>query len=185
MTQNWRHLPAPARPIAAAALAGVAAARHRDSSALTEAAAGLAALDPAQVGLILGTAIRVVLEDTHPDGVDGDDVRTVLQRCARSAAVWHPEVDPHVLLVLLAGALGVWEDDGEPLPSPESQARHAALLLADLIGDVPDRVSGGVPGDLPGGLSGDLSGGDEVADKRVTAYLTAALAEIERAQLND
>lgn len=165
MTQNWRHLPAPARPIAAAALAAVAAARHRDDGGLTDAATELAGLDPAQVGLILGTAVRVVLEDTHPDGVDGDDVRAVLERCARSAAAWHPGVDPHVLLLLLAGALGVYSDDGEPLPSPDSQARHAALLLADLIGDVP--------------------GGDEAAGKQVAAYLTAALAEIERAQLND
>jgi hypothetical protein len=165
MTQNWRHLPAPARPIAAAALEAVAAARHRDNDGLAAATAELAALDPVQVGLILGTAVRVVLEDTHPDGVDGDDVRVILERCARGALAWHADVDPHVLLILLAGSLGVYEDDGEPLPSPESRARHAGLLLADLIGDVP--------------------GGDEPAAKQVTAYLTAALAEIERAQLND
>ena len=78
MTQNWRRLPAPARP---------------------SSVAELAALDAAQVGLILGTTVRIVLEDTHPDGVDGDDVRAIVERCAR--------------------------------------ARHAALLLADLLGDTP------------------------------------------------
>jgi hypothetical protein len=165
MTQNWRHLPAPARPVAAAALSAVAAARHHDNEGLASSVAELAALDEAQVGLILGTTVRVVLEDTHPDGVDGDDVRAILERCARTALTWHPDTDPHVLLLLLAGALGVHDDDGEPLPPPSSRARHAALLLADLLGDTP--------------------GGDEAADKQVTAYLTAALAEIERAQLND
>ncbi|MEV6636414.1 hypothetical protein AB0M54_37275 [Actinoplanes sp. NPDC051470] len=104
--------------------------------------------------------VHLVLEDTHPDGVDGDDVRAILERCARAALTWHPDTDPHVLLLLLAGALGV-HDDGEPLPPPSSRA----LLLADLLGDTP--------------------AGDEAANKQVTACLTAAFAEIERAQLND
>jgi hypothetical protein len=161
MTQNWRHLPAPARPIAAAALTAVAAAREHDKDALAEAAGDLAALDPGLVGLILGTTVRVLVEDTHPDGLDGDDVRATLERCVRAAAPWQPDVDPHVVLVLLAGALGVYEDDGEPPPKPDTLARHAALLMADLIGDRP------------------------AADERTAGYLTRALGEIERAQLND
>jgi hypothetical protein len=156
MEQNWRHLPPPARPIAAAATAAVDAARHRDAAALDAAVADLAALDPAQTGLILGTALRLLLEDTHPDGLDGDAVRDVLQRCVREAAVWQPEVDPHVVLLLLAGALGVGAEEDTPPPKPDSSARHAALLLADLLGPRP----------LP-------------------PVLTAALAEIKRAQLND
>jgi hypothetical protein len=161
MTQNWRHLPAPARPIAAAALAAVAAARDHDKDALADAAGDLAALDPGLVGLILGTTVRVLLEDTHPNGLDGDDVRTVLESCVRASAQWQPDVDPHVVLVLLAGALGVYEDDGEPPPKPDTLARHAALLMADLLGDPP------------------------VSDERTASLLTRALEEIERAQLND
>lgn len=156
MTNDWRHLPAPARPIAAATDAAVTAARARDREALDEAVTELAALDPAQSGLILGTAVRLLLEDTHPDGLDGDDVRTVLEQCVRSAAEWQPEADPHVVLFLLAGALGVLEEDGEPAPKAEALARHAALLLAGLLRERPMRD-----------------------------YLTAALGEIERAQLND
>ena len=156
MTNDWRHLPAPARPIAAAADAAVAAATARDREALTDAVSVLAAQDPPQTGLILGTAVRLLLEDTHPDGLDGDDVRAVLEQCVRSAAEWQPDVDPHVVLLLLAGALGVLEDDGEPAPKPDSLARHAALLLASLLRQRP-----------------------------MAGYLTAALAEIERAQLND
>jgi hypothetical protein len=156
MDLNWRHLPAPARPVAAAATDAVAAAQARDAGALDEAVAALAALDPGQSGLILGTTVRLLLEDGHPDGLTGEDVRDVLERCVRGAVPWQPEVDPHVVLLLLAGALGVLEEDGAPAPKPDVLARHTALLMADLLGPRP-----------------------------VPPFLTAALAEIERAQLND
>jgi hypothetical protein len=156
MTHAWRHLPAAARPIAAATDAAVAAVRDRDHEAFAEAVGDLAALDPGQVGLILGTAVRLLLEDTHPDGLDGDDVRAVLERCVRAAAGWGADADPHVQLILLAGALGVTADDGETPPAPDALARNATLLLADLLGPRPARD-----------------------------YLTGALTEIEHAQLND
>ena len=156
MVQNWRHLPAPARPIAAAATAAVAAAQARDAEALDEAVAVLAALDPAQSGLILGTTVRLLLEAAQPDGLTGDEVRDVLERCVRGAVPWQPEVDPHVVLLLLAGALGVLEEDAAPAPKPDVLARHAALLMADLLGPRP-----------------------------VPPFLTAALGEIEHTQLND
>lgn len=156
MEQSWRHLPAPARPVAAAATDAVTAAQTHDASGFDTAVAALGALDPAPTGLILGTAVRLLLEQGHPDGLDGDAVREVLERCVRAAARWQPEVDPHVVLLLLAGALGVQEEDDAPPPKPEVAARHAALLLADLLGPRP-----------------------------VPPVLTAALAEIERTQLND
>ena len=155
MTKQWRHLPAPARPIAAATDAAVTAARDHDPEALTSAVDELSALDQTQVGLVLGTTVRTLLELTHPDGLDGDDIRTVLEQTVRAAVPWQPEVDPHVLLVLLAGALGVHGDE-EPPPKPDALARHSALLLAHLLGARP----------LP-------------------EVLTLALGEIERAQLND
>ena len=156
MREMWRHLPAPARPIAAATEAAVTAARERDPEALAEASGALAALDAAQVGLILGTTVRLLLEDRHPDGLTGDDVRAVLTSCVTGAAGWQPDVDPHVVLVLLAGALGVQEEDGAPPPPPGELARHAALLLADQLGPQPPR---------------------ELLDR--------ALKEIEQTQLND
>lgn len=156
MHQNWRHLPAPARPIAAAATVAVAAAQARERDPLDEAVADLAATDPVQTGLILGVAVRLLLEDGHPDGLDGGAVREVLEGCVRDAIPWQPEVDPHVVLLLLAGALGVTAEEDLPPPKPDVLARHAALLLAALLGSRP-----------------------------VQPFLTAALAEIERTQLND
>ncbi|WP_433369838.1 hypothetical protein ACQPZX_44330 [Actinoplanes sp. CA-142083] len=156
MDQNWRHLPPPARPIASAATAAVEAAQRRDDEALTAAAGDLAGLDPAQTGLVLGTLIRLLLEQTHPDGLDGEAVRGVLEHAVREAAQWQPEVDPHVMLLLLAGALGVADEDEAETPKPEVLARHAALVAADLLGPRP-----------------------------VPPLLTATFTEIQRAQLND
>ena len=155
MTNQWRHLPAPARPIAAATDAAVTAARDHDVEALTSAVGELAAVDQAQAGLILGTTVRLLLELSHPDGLDGDDIRTVLEQSVRSAATWQPEVDPHLMLILLAGALGV-HDDEEPPMKPDALARHSTLLIAHLLGERP----------LP-------------------PVLTRALSEIEQTQLND
>jgi hypothetical protein len=156
MDQTWRHLPAPARPVASAATAAVHAARRREREAFDDAVAGLAALDPATTGLILGTAVRLRLEETHPDGLDGEAVRGVLERSVRSALGWQRDVDPHVMLLLLAGALGVTDEDDAAPPKPDVLARHAALLLADLTGERP-----------------------------IEPTLTAALDEIARTQLND
>ncbi|MEU8657866.1 hypothetical protein [Actinoplanes philippinensis] len=152
MTSEWRHLPAPARPIAAAATAGVDAVRAADHAALDEATTDLAALDPAQTGLVLGTAVRLLLEDGHPDGLTADDVRAALASCVRS---W-PEADPQVVLWLLAAALGVLDEDGTTPPKPDALARNAVVLLADLL-----------------------------AGREIRPWWAAALAEIERAQLND
>jgi hypothetical protein len=154
VTNQWRHLPAPARPIAAATDAAMVAAREHDAEALASAVSELAGLDQAQAGLILGTTVRLLLELSHPDGLDGDDIRAVLEQSVRSAA-WQPEVDPHVVLVLLAGALGV-HDDEEPAVKPDALARHSTLLIAHLLGARP-----------------------------LAEVLTLALEEIQRAQLND
>ncbi len=152
MTESWRHLPPGARPVAAATTAAVAAARDGDAAAHDDAIERLAALDPAPTGLILGTAVRLLLEDGHPDGLTADDVRTALASCVRSA----PDADPQVVLWLLAGALGVLEEDGAPAPAPAQLARNAVALITDLL-----------------------------AGRPAAPWLTASLDEIERTQIND
>jgi hypothetical protein len=165
MNGTWRHLPAPARAIAVAATDAVAAAQARDEEGFAEAVASLAALEPAQTGLVLGATVRLLLEDEHPDGLDGDDIRDILDRCVVSAKQWQPAVDQLVLLVLLAGALGIQDDDTEsPPPTPEALARHAALLLAELLSEKRP---------------------DDSAHHSLEAYLTKAFAEIQRAETQD
>ncbi|WP_433827109.1 hypothetical protein ACQP2E_34225 [Actinoplanes sp. CA-015351] len=147
MNNSWRPLPPPARPIAAATAEAVTAIREGN-----EPSGDLGAQDPAQTGLILGTVVRLLLEDGNPDGLTADDVRTALAGCVRS---W-PAADPQVVLWLLAGALGVLEEDGSPAPKPDVLARHAVALINHLL-----------------------------AGRPVEPWLTAALAEIQRAQLHD
>ena len=154
---TWRHLPAPARAIAVTASAAVTAAGDHDRAVFEETVARLAAAEAA--GLVLGAVVRLLLEELHPDGVDGDDIRQILDDCVVAAAQWQEEADPHVTLVLLAGALGIYDQDEEARqPSPIELARNTALLVAHLL----------------------------VAAKHPLAwYLNAAFAEIARTELQD
>jgi hypothetical protein len=132
---NLRSLPPAARAVATALRDAVGAAGEGDAQALREAAADLAALDSEQTGTVQGMATRMLLEEQHPDGLDGDDIRTVLEGCTRWAASWLPETDPHVLLIVLAGALGIHpeEHEGVPRPTPSALAAHAPILIAYLL----------------------------------------------------
>ncbi|MFI5842474.1 hypothetical protein ACIA8K_22475 [Catenuloplanes sp. NPDC051500] len=135
---QWRHLPPTARGIAVAASDAVEAARGRDATAFEGAAEALAAQDQERVGRVLGAVVRMLVEESHADGVDSDDVRAVLAHCVREAMAWQADVDPQVVLVLLAGALGVYDpDDENPPPKALAQARHSALLIASLLSTRP------------------------------------------------
>jgi hypothetical protein len=146
-------LPPAARAIASAVTDAVAAAQAGDALAFDDAGSRLLLADPEYVRVILGDAVRLLLEEVLPDGVDGDDLRVVIARCARSAAPWFPGVDPGVIVVVLSGALGIHPDTppdagtGEkwppepddpwnavpPRPSATAVTQHAVVLLADLL----------------------------------------------------
>lgn len=130
---SWDDQPEPARSIAAGLAAAVVAARGTDIDAYRVASAGLAGLNGEQLGLVAGETVRLMLEDAYPDGLDAEDLRDTLERSVRAALPWYPELDPTALGTLLAGALGVHESDGQPLPLPDDAvAGHAPLLLAEL-----------------------------------------------------
>ena len=127
-------MPAVARPIADAADDAVVAAGARDAAELDAAVARLAAYDPAQVGLLPGTVARHALEEVHPDGLDSDDVRETLKAAVTSGREWRSDVDPQVVLLLLAEALGVHEADPDERPlKADVRARHGVLLVAYLV----------------------------------------------------
>jgi hypothetical protein len=154
---TWHRLPAPGRAIAVAAANAVGAARAQDRDAYGAAVAALAATEGS--ALVLGTVVRQLLEDLHPDGLDSDDLRRIVDDCVRLGAEWQPAIDPYAMFVLLAGALGVHDQDEEtPQPTSESLARHAPLLLSDLL---------------------------TTTRRPLAWYLTAAFAEIERAERYD
>ena len=69
-----------------------------------------------------------------PTGWTAEDLQVVLKRCAGNAIGWFSELDPTVLVLLLTGALGVHPSEEEAPPvEPAAMARHAPLLVADLL----------------------------------------------------
>jgi hypothetical protein len=132
---SWRQLPPAPRAIATAAAEALAAVQSGDSVAFQKASARLAALDREQVGLVLGAVVRSLLEDLHPGGLSGDNIEDVLARCMSTSAACFPAVDADVLLVLLAGSLGIHPDAEEAQPVGAVQmSTHAPLLIATLVG---------------------------------------------------
>src|SRR5829696_5606660 len=119
-------VPGPVRVLITAVRDGVAAAGRADAESFEDAVGRLAALDPALVAEVLGGAVRSLLEERHPDGLDGEDLRALLADCARGAQ-W-AEVDPGVLVVVLTGALGLSAEELPAVPPP-AVARHALLLV--------------------------------------------------------
>jgi hypothetical protein len=127
--------------------------------ALDLTSARLATLDAEQVRLVLSGVLRPLLEDLHPDGLTGDDLRAAVEGCLRRVAGWAPAADPQVLVVVLAGAFGVHPDDeARPEAAAAEAARHACLLVADLLA---------------------------ASGTRLRPYLDAAFVEIARAQTQD
>lgn len=156
-------LPPGARATAVAIAVAVAdtvhAAGSGDAEALGLAFSRLATLDAEQVRLVLSGVLRPLLEDLHPDGLTGNDLRAAVEGCLHRVAGWAPAVDPQVLVVVLAGAFGVHPDDEvRPEVSAVEVSRHACLLVADLLA---------------------------ASGTRLRPYLDAAFVEIARAQTQE
>jgi hypothetical protein len=146
-----------ARAIAGAVGDSLTAAASADGVAYQRAVDRLVAVDREQVGLVLGAVVRSLLEESHPGGLTGEDMQDVLVRCATASAAWRPAVDAEVLLILLAGSLGIHADGEEARPvTALEMSSHAPLLITTLLGPA----------------SGD----------RFDAHLDAAFAEIARSE---
>lgn len=156
-------IPGPARDLVRAVTEAVAAALSGDAVAYESASAQLATQPTG--GRVLADVLRSLLEDTHPDGLDSDDITLVIGRCYRAAAAWLPpeRVDVTMLLAVLAAALGIHEpavtyealdlprpqrwrdpDDNVPVTPPTwpDYAWHASLLVADLLPYAPATLDG-------------------------------------------
>jgi hypothetical protein len=172
-----------ARSLGSAVANAVAAAQQRDAEDFDAAAAQLDGSQAGHADTVLSAVVRMLLEDAHPGGLDGEAVRDALTRCVRGAIGWFPGLDVSALIVVLSGALGVldapgshdWssgnparddtmqsdvvpiEDDIEPEPvaDPALLRRHALIVIADLAAE---------------------------SGARIGPLLSAALSEIERAE---
>jgi hypothetical protein len=148
-------IPGPARDLVRALTLAVDAAVSGDDAATYDSATARLATQPAG-GRVLGDVLRSLLEDTHPDGLNSDDITLVVGRCYRAAAAWLPpeRVDVTMLLAVLASALGIHQpgvshegrdpDDAVPVEPPTwpDYAWHAPLLMADLLPFAPATLGG-------------------------------------------
>jgi hypothetical protein len=132
--------PAPARAIATAVQEAVAAVGDRPD--FEEAVAQLAALDQAQVSVVLGSVVQLLMEETAPDGLSTDDVRSLLEGCVRNATAWFPAVNVEALMIVVAGALGMQDPDAEPVLDPRAVSAHALLLVHELLARTRRPLSG-------------------------------------------
>jgi len=133
MTGDYRAWRGSARVLAETVDAAVTAARAGDPVAFGEATAALAGLDREQLAVVLGTVTRQLLEHSHPDGLDADDVRHILTSTAKRAAAWYEPLDGAALLEALTGTLGVTDPDGVPHPDPDAVLAHGVLLISDQL----------------------------------------------------
>lgn len=159
-------IPAPARDFVRAIIQAVGTAISDHDVATYDRAIAQLTTQPA-AGRVLGDMLRSMLEDTHPDGFDADDITRVVGRCYRTAVAWLPpeRVDVTTLLAALAGALGIHDpgvtyealnlpgattdeyrdpDDTVPAKPPAwpDYASHAPLLVADLMPFAPATLGG-------------------------------------------
>ena len=157
---SWGDLGGPALVVGAAVTRAVDAAAVRDRDGYEAASVELAALPSEQTGRLLAALVRALLEEGHPDGLDGDDIRAVVDGCVRGAA-WLPadRVRPRTVIAVLASALGIheaglnydepgrppdpeagpWEEEVAKAPLPVDFAWHAPLVVAELLAGRPLR----------------------------------------------
>jgi hypothetical protein len=118
-------IPGPAGHVLGSVTQAVDTAASGDDAATYDIAIAHLVTQPSG-GRVLGDVLRSLLEDTHTDGLNSDDITLVIGRCYRAAAAWLPpeRVDVTMLLAVLAGALGVHEpaitdDRDRSLKSPD------------------------------------------------------------------
>jgi hypothetical protein len=125
-------LPPAARALRTALREVVGAAQREDADALAEAGGRLDRVEPEQVRLVLGHVARGLVERSHPDGVDADDLSTLIEDVARGAA-WCPRLSPTALVAVLSGAFGVHPDDEAPTSTAPAVVTAVAVLVAHLL----------------------------------------------------
>lgn len=134
-----REWPTAAREIAAATDAAVGAAAAADAQALDASTTELAALPLDQIGAVHAAVVRELLEDLHPDGLSGNDIQAVFERCTRSAAGWLPNVDVAALATVLTGALGISDVDVDDTARRADRAGYTqcTILVIAITGGDP------------------------------------------------
>jgi hypothetical protein len=149
-----RILPGPVRSVLDAVTVTADAVAARSAPSFAAASILLGEQDPELLRLLLGHAVRQAVEERHPDGLDAEDARAVLEECVRRSLAWLPDVEVPALVAVLTGALGLQDPAEDPVVPTPVIAAHALLLLDAL----------------------------PVPRPALSRYLDAAVAELARAQ---
>lgn len=128
---DWPRTP---REIAEASVDALTAAREESPEDFDAAVDVLTELPYEQVTLVHAGMARELLEELHPDGLAGEDVQAVLERCVRRGMRWVTDLHPDAVVAVLTGTLGVSDPDAPAPRIPQRQYLAAGLLvLADLV----------------------------------------------------
>lgn len=132
---RWpEYWPTVARDIAGAVNAAVEAVQAESAPDATEAFGELADGPFEQVVAVQSGIVRDLLEMAHPDGLAGEDIQRVLERCVHSTVPWFPDLDVAALTEVLTGALGVADvDAGFQASTPGSYVQAAIVVIVDLL----------------------------------------------------
>lgn len=132
---RWpEYWPTVARGIAESVNAAVQAVQAESAPDALEAFGELADRPFEQVVAVQSGIVRDLLEMAHPDGLAGEDIQRVLERCVRSTVPWFPDLDVSALAEVLTGALGVADvDTGSQVSTPASCVRAAIVVIVDLL----------------------------------------------------
>ena len=158
---------APARAVERVVHEGVVAAYSADAERLAQATVRIGSQDPQRLAIVSAAVIRSLLERHYAGGLDGDDAKELLQDTIASGA-WFDDLDATVLVTVLTGALGISDPAETPPTASLAMFAHACLLIAFLL---DARSTEPRPDEL-----------SPAADRALTSLITAALAEIERAE---
>ncbi|HEY9483363.1 MAG TPA: hypothetical protein VIR00_10410 [Micromonosporaceae bacterium] len=82
-------IPGPARDFVRTVTQAVNTAVSGDDAATYDNATAQLATQPIG-GRVLADVLRSLLEDTHPDGLNSDDIMLMIGRCYRAAAACRP-----------------------------------------------------------------------------------------------
>ena len=183
----------PARALGAAITTAVAGAAGGDRRVYERAVVALDELPTAPTGSVLGAVVRLLVEDGHPGGLDGDDIRAVLGRCLADAATGLPgaAISTRVLIAVLSSALGIHEAGVTYVELLPPAAPEAGGWVD------PEPVPAARPADAPRAAddSSPPTAGEYnwhaplliasllvVAPRPLTRYLDAAFADIARSE---
>jgi hypothetical protein len=136
MSASYGTWTGPARAMALAVDAAVTAAQAGDAQAFADATGDLSRAEPEQLAVLLGAVTRDLLERSHPDGLDSDDVEHVLGSCLKRAAGWYAGLDGDALIMALTGTLGITTEpdpDEPPRPPGPAVVAHGLLLIGDQL----------------------------------------------------